>query len=129
MLSCPPDLSLKKLTDSRPFRRDQLLMKRLRIRNLARIISLFVFLSSVTISPAQEQTRPLPQAVLTSAISPAQKQTRPLPQAVLTSAISPAQQTTRRIGTRPESAARNTSTSSNPPRLVLLIVVDQFRYD
>src|SRR5437667_9011742 len=98
MLSCPPDLSLQKLTDSRPFRRDQLLMKRLRIRNLARIISLFVFLSSVTISPAQEQTRPLPQAVLTSAIS--QKQTRPLPQAVLTSAISPAQQTTRRIGTR-----------------------------
>src|SRR5260370_21635902 len=122
MLSCPPDLSLQKPIDSRPFRGDRLLMKRLRIRNLARIVSPLVFLFSLGGSPAQVETRPLPQAVLTKSVSLGQKETRQLPQAPLTKSISPAQRS---------GSSRRTSNvaQSSRPRLVLLIVVDQFRYD
>jgi len=97
-------------------------MKRLRIRNLARIVSLLVFLFSLGGSPAQVETRPLPQAVLTKSVSLGQKETRQLPQALLTNSISPAQRS---------GSSRRTSNvaQSSRPRLVLLIVVDQFRYD
>jgi predicted AlkP superfamily pyrophosphatase or phosphodiesterase len=71
------------------FNGDDCLMKNFRIGNLVRLLSLFFFLSSIAVLPAQEP-RPAGRSVRPASSSP----------------------------------------SKNPrPRLVLLIVVDQFRYD